>query len=52
MFQMLEQAQKNQKNPEELFKEITKDYKPEQIENIFNQARQFGIDDNVIEKLK
>lgn len=52
MFQFLEQAQKNQRNPEELFKEITKDYKPEQMEQIFNQARQFGITDDVINKLK
>ena len=52
MFQLINQAQKNQKNPKELFKEITKNYKPEQIENIFNQARQFGIDDNIINELK
>ena len=52
MFQLLEQAQKNQSNPEELFKEFTKDYKPEQMEKIFNQARQFGIGDDIINKLK
>lgn len=52
MFQMLEQAQKKQKNPKELFKEVTKNYKPEQMEKIFNQARQFGINDDVINNLK
>ena len=52
MFQMLEQARKNNNNPEELFKEITKNYKPEQMEMIFNKARQFGIGDDVINKLK
>lgn len=52
MFQFIEQAQKNKNNPQELFKEITKNYKPEQIENIFNKARQFGIGDDVINKLK
>ena len=52
MFQFLSQAQKNQSNPTELFKQVTKDYKPEQIESIFNQARQFGIGDDVINKLK
>ena len=52
MFQFLEQAQKNQSNPQEIFKEITKNYKPEQIENIFNKARQFGISDDVIDKFK
>lgn len=52
MFQFIEQAQKNKSNPQELFKQITKNYKPEQIEGIFNKARQFGISDDVINKLK
>ena len=52
MFQMIEQAQKNQSNPQEIFKEITKNYKPEQIEQIFNKAEQFGIGDDIINKLK
>lgn len=52
MFQMLEQAQKNQTNPEELFRNITKDYKPEQMERIFNQARQFGVSEEIINKFK
>jgi len=52
MFQFLEQARKNNSNPQEIFKEITKNYKPEQMENIFNRARQFGIGDDIINKLK
>lgn len=52
MFQFLEQAQKNQSNPQEIFKEITKNYKPEQMEKIFNQAKQFGISEETINKLK
>ena len=52
IFQFLKQAQKNQSNPKELFKEITKDYNSEQMENIFNQAKQFGIDDETINQLK
>jgi len=52
VFQMISQAQKNQSNPEELFKEVTKDYKPEQMDMIFNKARQFGISDDIINKLK
>ena len=52
MFQMVSQAQKNQSNPEELFKQITKDYKPEQMNMIFERAKQFGIGDDVINKLK
>lgn len=52
MFQFIEQAQKNQSDPQELFKQITKDYKPEQIDMIFNKAKQFGVSDDIIEKLK
>ena len=52
MFNMIDQARKNNNNPEELFKEITKNYKPEQMKRIFNQAKQFGIGDDVINKLK
>lgn len=52
MFQMINQAQKNQSNPTELFKDITKNYKPEQMDMIFNKARQFGVSDEVINKLK
>ena len=50
--QIIEQAQKNKSNPEELFKQITKNYKPEQMEQIFNQAKQFGIPDEIINKIK
>lgn len=52
MFQFLEQARKNNNNPMDLFKQVTKNYKPEQIESIFKQARQFGIGDDIINKLK
>lgn len=52
MFQFIQQAQKQKNNPTELFKQMTKGYKPEQIESIFNQARQFGIPDEIINKLK
>lgn len=52
VFQFLEQARANQSNPQEIFKEITKNYKPEQMDALFNKARQFGISDDVIEKLQ
>ena len=51
-FQFLQQMQKNKSNPQEIFKEITKDYKPEQLDNLFNKAKQFGVSDDVINKLK
>jgi hypothetical protein len=49
---MIDQARKNNNNPEELFKEVTKNYKPEQMEQIFNKAKQFGIGDDIISRLK
>lgn len=52
MFKFIEQAQKNNSNPEALFKEITKNYKSDQIEQIFNKARQFGVPEDIINKLK
>lgn len=52
MFQIIQQSQANQKNPQDLFKEITKNYKPEQLDNLFNKAREFGITDDVINKLR
>ncbi len=52
MFQFIEKAQKNQSNPEEIFKQVTKDYKPEQLDNLFKTAKQFGVPDEVINKLK
>ena len=52
MFNMIDQARKNNNNPEELFKEVTKNYKPEQMEQIFNKAKQFGIGDDIISRLK
>jgi hypothetical protein len=49
---MIDQARKNNNNPEQLFKEVTKNYKPEQMEQIFNKAKQFGIGDDIISRLK
>ena len=51
-FQIIQQAQKNKSNPEEMFKEITKNYKPEQMQQIFDKAKMYGISDDVISKLK
>ena len=51
-FQFLEQARKNNNNPTELFKQVTNGYTPEQMNTIFDKAKQFGVDNNVIEKLK
>ena len=35
-----------------LFKQITNGYSPEQMNNLFNRAQQFGIPTDVINNLK
>jgi len=36
----------------ELLKQVTSKYTPEQMNNLFNKAQQFGIPANVINNLK
>jgi len=49
---MVEKAQQNQSNPIEMFKEITKDYTPERMENFYKQAEQMGFSPELINQLK
>ena len=51
-FQFLEQARLNQSTPQDIFKEVTKGYKPEQMNALFDKAKQFGIGDDVIKQLQ
>lgn len=50
MFQLLEQAQKNQNNPMDMLKEVTKNYTPEQMSGLFEKAKQFGVPDDVLKQ--
>ena len=52
VFKFIEQARQNQSKPEELFKQLTNKYTPEQKNALFERAKQFGIGDDVINKLK
>ena len=52
VFKLVEQARQNQSNPEEIFKQITGQYTPEQKQALFERAKQFGIGDDIINKLK
>ena len=52
LVQMVEQAQKNQNNPVEVFKQITKEKTPEQMEGFYKQIEQMGFSPDVINKLK
>ena len=51
MFQMLEKAQQSKNNPMELFKQVTNKYTPEQMQNLMNTARQYGVPDDVIKQI-
>lgn len=39
-------------NPYEMFKQITGNYTPEQMQSLFKNAKQFGVSDEVINKLQ
>lgn len=36
----------------ELFKEVTSGYTPEQMQSLFNQAKQMGVPEDIITKLQ
>lgn len=50
MFQFVNQAQKNQNNPNEMINGIIKNYKPEQIASFKKYANGFGISNDELEK--
>ena len=52
MFQRVEQLRQNQSNPIEVFKQVTNGYSNEQMNNFFNQAKNMGFDDGLINQLK
>ena len=52
MFQMYQQARQTNSNPADLFKQITKNYTPEQKEQLFNAAKQYGIPEEVIQQVR
>ena len=52
MFQMIEQARKNNGNPVDLFKQVTNKYTPEQLDNLFSKAKQMGVPDEYINQIK
>ena len=52
MYQMIEQARKNNDNPAELFKQITQGKTPEQMEEFYKKAEQMGFSPEIINQLK
>lgn len=51
MFQIVEKAQKSNGDPMKLLKEATSNYTPEQMNKLFDTARQYGVPDDVIKKI-
>lgn len=49
---MIEQARKNNGNPMEMFKQITNGYKPEQLNWLFDRAKQMGVPEECINQIK
>ena len=50
-FQMINQARQNNSNPQELYKEITSKYTPEQMQKFTNFAKQFGFSEEQLNQL-
>ena len=42
----------NQSNPIEIFKQVTNGYSNEQMNNFYNQAKNMGFSDDLINQLK
>lgn len=49
---MVEQARKNNSNPMEMFKQITNNYQPEQLDSLFERAKQLGVPEEYIKQVK
>jgi len=51
-FRRIEQLMQNQSNPIEIFKQVTNGYSNEQMNNFYNQAKNMGFSDDLINQLK
>ena len=52
MAQFLRQANQNNLNPMDLFKQVTKGYNTEQMNNLMTQARNMGFPTDILEKIQ
>ena len=52
MYNLAQQAYQRNVNPKDLFAQITYGYTPEQKEELFRQAMQYGIPENVINQFR
>lgn len=52
MYQMVQQAIGSGNNPEQMLKEIKKNASPEQIQAILQQAKQYGVPENILAQVQ
>ena len=52
MFQVLNNAMKNGGNPMEMFKQMTSNYTPEQMNNLMTQAKNMGFPDDILNEVQ
>lgn len=52
MLKMVEQAQRNQNNPVEFFKQITNNRSPEQMNAFYKHVEQMGFPTDIINQFK
>ena len=52
MYNLVIQAYQRNANPNDLINQILSNYSPEQKEEFFKQAKQYGISDNVLNQFK
>lgn len=50
MFRQVEKLRKSNGNPMDLFKQVTSKFTPEQMNNFYANAKQFGIPEDVIKQ--
>jgi hypothetical protein len=49
---MYKQARQTNSNPADLFKQVTKGYSKDELEQLFNAAKQYGIPEEVIQQVR
>lgn len=51
-FQMVEQMRRNNGNPMELFKQVTGNFTPEQMNGFFTQAKNIGFPQELLQQVQ
>ena len=52
MYALINQASQNNANPMDLFKQITSNYTPEQMQNLYSRAENMGVPKDVLENIQ